>query len=116
MPAQLPTFNDITILDALKRDEYETPFGTLQRLFNWFYQTEDGDVLDALKTLPMMIDYFWLVTKHHDTSSFGEMVEGLLEGDDPNPYNQFIDRHKVEWSKFMNGNFEIEKVHTIPTK
>ena len=96
----------VTLSSLAEQDE--TPFETLQRLTNWFYQGEEDEYLDQLPNMQAILDFFYMVIKSYDVSLMSEVDERLEEGKDPTAYNEFVKKHLLPWPIRKNGNWVQE--------
>lgn len=77
------------------QQEDELPIEFLRRMVAAF-SFEHESLLDALPRVSAVLEYFdlWAI---YDTDLLGGIAEVIEEGEDPEPYNSFVRRHKLNW-------------------
>lgn len=80
----------------------ETPFEYLSRVVNGC-NYETGGLLDRLKTVDAVLDYFDL-WHTYDTDFWQGIIAAISEGDDPEPARAFVTKHKLgkDWREDIN--------------
>lgn len=81
-------------MKRLSQHENETAMEYLRRVVSSL-DYETGDVLDRLPSVEAVLDYFDLFLHTYGTEFWDGILEGIAEGEDPQPARDFIAKHSL---------------------